>query len=304
MLESGDSLLVGVSGGPDSVCLVHLLNSLKKELNLKIFVAHLDHCLRKDSHKDLLFVKNLSSRLNLNFISESINVGNFTKDNSLEEAARKIRFDFFFRRAKKLKIKKIVLGHNLDDQAETVLMRLIRGAGLLGLSAIAPVKKINNFFILRPLLSIKRKDIEKYLKKNKIKYHLDYTNKDILFFRNKIRQELLPLLEKKYNTKIKEILANTRDNIALDYEYLSLLTQDAFKKCIKYNRKHEIKIDLSKFLRLHPSLQRMVLRRCLQQLCGNTRRFDAQHIKELNSLIYERPYNSFVDLPQNISVIK
>lgn len=304
MLSSGDAVLVGVSGGPDSVVLLFLLVSLKKEFNLKITVAHLDHKLRPNSYKDLKFVENLARKLNLPFVSKCINISKLEKRGSLEEIARHIRFNFFFETAKKLGIKKIALGHNLDDQAETVLMRLIRGSGLSGLSAIKPVKKIDRFIIIRPLIEIKRVQIEKFLKRKKIKTRTDYTNKDTMFFRNKIRHELLPFLEKKYNKNIKEILANTRDNIASDYEYLWQISDKAFKDCARYIKKSQIKIDLAKFSKFHQSIQRMILRRVIEELKGNTRRITFQHIKELESLIYQRPYNSIVNLPQGISVIK
>ena len=124
LINKGDILLVGVSGGPDSVCLVYLLNLLKKELRLTLYIAHLDHMLRRDSYKDRRFVEMLGEKLKIPVMSESVNVRGLAKGASLEETARNARLGFLFKVARRVKAKKIALGHNFDDQAETVLMRI------------------------------------------------------------------------------------------------------------------------------------------------------------------------------------
>lgn len=297
LISKNDTIVIGVSGGPDSVALLYLLNSLKKESRLKLHIAHLDHTLRPDSHKDCKFVQELARKLKLPITTAQINVKELSKQGSLEEIARNARFGFLFKVAKDIKANKIALGHNLDDQAETVLMRILRGTGLYGLAGILPKREIAGFQIIRPLIETRRQDIEAFLKSKRIKPCLDTSNLEDIYFRNKIRNRLLPLLERQYNKNIKEILSNMAQSIGYDYDYLNRIAHRAI-------RKTNTKLNLKKFLNLHPSIQRLVLRFTIAKLKGNMRRLTFRHIREIEDLIFNRPVNSVVDLPQRISVIK
>jgi tRNA(Ile)-lysidine synthase len=297
LINSKGPLLIGVSGGADSVCLLHILSRLKKELGIKIFVAHLDHMLRKDSRKDAEFVARLCAKLKVPLVSGRVDVNKAVKNASLEEVARNARLNFLFKAAKKLKTKTIALGHNLDDQAETVLMRILRGSGLYGLSAILPKRTISGYRIIRPLIEVKRKEIEGYLRKRKIKYHTDISNTQSIYFRNKIRNQLLPLLEKKYSPNIKELLANMAENIGHDYDYMN---HSVMGLCPRF----KTKFSLTKLSNMHPALQRMLFRNAISALKGDTRRITFRHMREIEDLILNRPVNSIVDLPKGISVVK
>lgn len=297
LINKNDSLIVGVSGGPDSVVLLYLLNSLKMELKLVLHVAHLDHMLRKDSYKDAEFVRGLAEKLKLPITIAAVNVKELARKGSLEEVARKARFDFLFKAAKNISAKKIALGHNLDDQAETVLMRMIRGAGLYGLSGIAPKRQIEGYCVIRPLIELRRKNIEAELNKRRIKACIDKTNLEDTYFRNKIRNSLLPLLEKEYNKNIKDVLGNTALSVGYDYDYLN---QAAVKIILRWGGQ----IKLAEFIRLHQSMQRIVLRLNIARVKGDMRRITSQHIDEVLDLIFNRPVNSVVDLPKGVFVIK
>lgn len=297
LLDKYNKVVVAVSGGPDSVALLYLLNSLKKDLNLKLHIAHLDHMLRKDSYKDAKFVEKLAEKLKIPITVAQINVKELAKKGSLEEIARDARLGFLFKVARDIKARRIALGHNLDDQAETVLMRILRGAGLYGLAGILPRRKIAGYQIIRPLIEVKRKDIEAYLKRKKIKPQTDITNSNDIYFRNKIRNQLMPLLEKEYNKNIKELLANMAEGIGADYDYLSRIAQ-------RITKRMKTRIILSKLKKTHPALQRLFFRNAIASLKGNTRRITFQHIKEIEDLVLNRPINSIVDLPKDISVIK
>jgi tRNA(Ile)-lysidine synthase len=297
LLNKNDTILIGVSGGPDSVALLHILNSLKNEFKLKLHIAHFDHMLRKDSGKDTHFVRKLADDLKINFTSVKVGVKRIAGKGSLEEIARNARLKFFFQTAKKFKADKIALGHNRDDQAETVLMRILRGTGLYGLAGILPKRQLNGFIVIRPLIAVSRKEIDSFLRKNKIKTRQDPTNLKNLYLRNKIRNHLLPLLEEKYNRNIKEVLVNMGETAATDYEYLSYLAGRTYRKLGK-------RLNLKRFLRLHPAIQRLILRMYIVKLTGSTRRINFQHIKEIEDMISRRPVNSAVDLPKGISVKK
>jgi tRNA(Ile)-lysidine synthase len=296
LISKGERIVVGVSGGPDSVTLLWILNSLKNELKLKLHVAHLDHMLRKDSSGESKYVLDLARKFKLPVTTEKINVKKLAKQGSLEEIARNARMGFLFKVAKKIKAKKIALGHNLDDHAETVLMRLLRGSGLYGLSGILPKRKFGSLEVIRPLIEIRRRDIERFLKKKRITPCIDISNFQDIYFRNKIRHKLIPLLEKEYNRNIREVLSNTAESIGDDYDYLNRQSLKIFKRMKRIN--------LEKFFRLHPAIRRLILRLNINRLKKDTRSITFQHIKEIEDLIFNRPVNSVVDLPKNISVVK
>jgi len=297
LLRPGAKVLLGVSGGADSLAMLYLFDELRKIWGLKLYVAHLNHGLRRMAEKDLDYVRQTCLKLGLPFISGKIKIKKASA--SLEELAREARLDFFIRNAMKIKANAIALGHTMDDQAETVLMRLLRGSGLLGLGAILPKKNIKGVPFIRPLIDINRVDIERYLKKIKVKPRQDITNKEQIFFRNRIRHELIPLLRRGYNPNIKEVLAHTARVIAADYDYIYSKGADGFKQCAKAapgKALRSVKIDLEKFKRLPSAMQSMVLRLAIERLKGDTRRFTFQHLLELEDLIANRKNGSVVDL--------
>jgi tRNA(Ile)-lysidine synthase len=299
LFEKNDRVLIGVSGGPDSLALMYILDSLKKEYGLHLYVAHLDHMLRSESLQDALFVKRHAERLGIPFTMTSVNIRELLRASkgSQEEVARNARLGFLFQVAKKLGAAKIVLGHNLDDQAETVLMRIIRGAGLNGLSAMLAKRKIGSIVIIRPLLGVKRREIESFLRRKKLKPRIDSSNLQDIYFRNKIRNRLILLLEKDYNANIKEVLSNMAESVAFDYDFLE-------SKVEGYVEGTKNKLLLEKLRRMHPAFLRLILRLSINRVKGNTRRITFQHIKELEELIFKRPVGSIVNLPQGISAVK
>jgi len=298
LFDKGDRVVIAVSGGPDSVTLLFLLNQLRKGLSLSLHVAHLDHMLRKDSYKDLEYVRALAERLNIPFSADRSDIKRLAAKGSLEEAARDRRIDFLVKLAKRIHADKVALGHNLDDQAETVLMRLIRGTGLSGLAGISPKRTIKGMVFVRPLIGIRRREIENFLKKKKIKARIDDSNLQDVFFRNRIRHELIPLLEKKYNKNIKEVLAGAAESISYDYDYLAQISDRMAPRGACQV------LSVKELLRLHTSICRILLRKAIENTQGSTRRISLRNIKEIEDLIRNRPANSIVDLPKGISVIK
>jgi len=297
LLSKGDKVIVGVSGGPDSLALLFALNRIKNGLKLKLHIAHLDHMLRQDSYKDAVFVKKTAGKLNLPVTVSAINIRRLASKGSIEEIARNARLEFFLRLAKIIKADKIALAHSFDDQAETVLMRILRGSGLYGLSAIRPKRQIKGVTVIRPLLETSRKEIERYLKMHGIKPRKDPSNSENLFLRNKIRNNLLPLLKEKYNFGIKEVLVNLAESASIDYDYLHRQAEKALPQ-----RKQMFA--LQKLKKMHPSIRRLALRLSIEKIKGNMRKIDFRHIRELEDLILNRPAGSVVDLPQGISVRK
>jgi len=297
LIAKGDLVLVGVSGGPDSVCLLYLLKSLSKPLGFTLEICHLDHMLRKDSTGDAQFVRSLAVKLGIPAVIGKIAVKKSASAGSLEEIARDIRLRFLGKAAQETGAVKIALAHNLDDQAETVLMRILRGTGLYGLAGILPKRRLYGYDFIRPLIRVQRREIESFLRRKKIKARLDKTNREEVFFRNKVRNKLIPLLEKRYNPRIKESLSNMAETISLDYDYLN-------RSCLRAIRVKRDRMNLADFSGLHPAMQRLALRLHISRLQGSTRRISFTHIREIEDLILNRPVNSIVDLPKGIAVAK
>ncbi|MBI5192410.1 MAG: tRNA lysidine(34) synthetase TilS [Nitrospirae bacterium] len=210
MLTHGDTVLVGVSSGPDSVCLLHILNDLKAEYDLTLHIAHLNHGFRgTEAEEDAEYVESLGTSLGIPVHSEYADIPSYIKKSGLSKqaGARKYRYKFFNRIADEINASRIALGHTADDQVETFLMRLIRGSGTSGLSGIPPVRDK----IIRPLIEISREEINEFLSERKIRYRIDSSNLTTVYLRNKIRIELLPYLAKEFNPNIMDtILRNLK----------------------------------------------------------------------------------------------
>jgi len=285
------------------VALLYLLISIKKEFKLDLVVGHLDHGLREESLKDRQFVFEIGRKLNIPVVCERVNLKESKVAGSLEEIARLVRLDFFKRLCREFRLEKVALGHNKDDQAETVLMRILRGTGLLGLAAIQPKRGINGLEIIRPLINIERREIERYLKNKRIVPVVDKTNLKEVFFRNRIRNFLLPELAR-YNPNIKEILANMAKHAGSDYDFLLTKAKRRLKALAISVSRNRVNLDLAGLLRCHPAMFRLVLRLAYSHVKGDTRRLSFRHLEELEALAFTRPLGSVVDLPKNISARK
>jgi tRNA(Ile)-lysidine synthase len=298
LFRPGTTVVVGVSGGADSVCLLHCLNQLQFELGIRLHVVHVHHGLRKSAETDRKFVEKLARQLRLPLSTTALNPKHFPKNRSLEEAAREERFKALITTAQKMKSTTIALGHTRDDLAETVLMRIIRGTGLLGMQGILPSRKIRGMDFVRPLLEIKKTDIEKFLSKHKLPFRKDPSNRSQKFFRNKIRLHLLPLLEQHYNPNIRETLANLAANVYFDYEFLENEAQKILNQLHRTKKgSKEITLALREVQKLHPAVRRLLLRLAVEQIKGDTRRLTATHSREMEELIFRRPPGSIVNLP-------
>ncbi len=307
MMKMHDRVLVGLSGGPDSIALLRALLKLRQEFSLTICIAHLDHGFRgEESRADRKFCEDLAEKLGLDISCEEIDIPKIVKEKGLspEEAARLERYDFFKRVAAEKKITKVAIGHNRDDQAETILMRAFRGSGMSGLGGINPIKSMGSLTIIRPLIDISRREIEEFVKENGFEVRHDSSNDKTLFTRNRIRHDLIPYLEKNFNINIKEVLANTAENLRSENEFLEKLARRKFKSMSRRNNSSEIVIDIKKFKKQSTALRKRILRAALEELKGNLRRLTYQHWKEMDELVEKRPGNSIVDLPGGINVVK
>ena len=284
------------------MALLYLLYAMREELGCTLHIAHLDHRLRgEESAADAEYVKEHAQKLNLPITVETIDVRKmFTPKESLESGARWIRYEFYERVMANARADKLAQGHNSDDQAETVIMRLLRGSGAQGLGGIPPVR--DKF--IRPLIEISRGEIEEYLQQLQITPRYDSSNLSTDYTRNKIRIGLLPLLEQEYSPNIKQILRQTGELLRTEDDLLTHLATEAMDRCVQYPTSHTAMISVSDLEEYHLALQRRICRLAIKTLIGNLRGFDYDHIRDLLDLALHGKTGSAINLPQGISAEK
>ena len=304
MLHKGDRVLVAVSGGADSVCLLEAFLRLREKLSLEIIAGNMDHGLRgAESGRDSEFVKKLAENSGLKYVHKKVNLASGGKKNiSVEERAREKRYAFLTEAAAGNNCNVIATGHTMDDQAETVLMRIIYGASFAGITGIPPVRFEGGRKIIRPLIRTGRGDILSFLRKTGSKYVEDSTNVDVKFLRNKMRHEILPLLEK-YNPALKRSLVNLSDTLREDLVFL-----DAEKK--KAIRKHgggktgagRIKI---KDIILQPkALRKELFKELFKRAGGNVKKLTYRHWIDMDYFLRAAEKNKSLDFPGRIRVTR
>ena len=278
-LEADASVVVAVSGGVDSIVLLDVLDGL----GYRLHVAHLDHALRPDSATDSRFVADEAQRRGLPCSVERRDVGEYarTEGLSLEEAGRRQRYALLDQVADRIGAEFIALGHHADDQAETVILRLLRGSGATGLGGMEIVREGR---YLRPLLRVRRTEIEKYARQRGLRYREDPSNRDPRFLRNRVRGELMPLL-KSYNPNIAEVLNRTAALLKAEDDLLGELTQEALDTVICERCNDKVALDRNRLLAYHIAMQRRVLRAVLQGLAATEGPFDFARIEQVRSWI-------------------
>ena len=308
MLNDGDSVLVAVSGGSDSVALLHLLVSMKEKRNLSLSVAHLNHMLRgKSADEDARYVERLSEKLGLPFFSARKNVRSFMKKTRLspEEAARKLRYEFLRKVARSQKAGKVALGHTADDQAETVLLALIRGAGLAGLAGIPPVRPLgkSGILVIRPLIDTFRSEIERYLKAKRIIPRLDASNLETVYLRNRVRLELLPLIRAGYNPGIKSALVRLAAILREDNQYLLEESGKLVPELLDVDsERRKVRIDLPTLKSLPPALQQRLIREAINIVSENRMPLSLTHWERVRELAESGRTGSYLTLPELVVV--
>jgi len=304
MFEKGQSVYVGVSGGPDSIALFHLIYSLKNELGLKtVGIFHVNHMLRdEESDKDQIFVENLAKQFQVPISIGRVNVRDLQRNYhySPEEAARIGRFHYMRDEAKKLKIDRIALGHTQDDQAETVLMRIIRGTGLRGFQAIRPILIYPETTFVRPLIEIRKDELIDYLKLEKLSYRIDASNYSTRYVRNRIRIELLPELEKNYNPRIKEILSRLPEAIGMDISFLDEITDQQYERAVKRVEDEEIFLSKEVIGELPEAIQYRIFNKAVSILDPNVE-IDFYHWSEIRKAMTDETHFQ-ISLPEDMII--
>lgn len=299
MVKKGDKILIALSGGPDSIALTHVLYTLKEYFNIQLFAAHVNHCVRgKEADEDENYAKEFCDKLNIPFFSLRIDINELAKNKgiSTEMAGREVRYEFFNKIKNENNIDKIALAHNSNDQAETLLMRIMRGTGIQGLIGIKPVR---DEYYIRPILCIDRARIEDYCQGNNLMPRIDKTNLETIYSRNKVRLELIPYIKDNFNEDIIDTLNRLSETIEKDNDFIEEAASKYFNKYIKINI-GEIIIDKNIFS-LHESMITRVIRKALERLTGDLVNFEKVHIYDIIKLSKQGTGKS-INLPKGVLV--
>ncbi|MFC1514425.1 tRNA lysidine(34) synthetase TilS [Candidatus Omnitrophota bacterium] len=296
LLQAREKVILAVSGGPDSIFLFNLFLELRQSQKIDLVVAHLNHGLREEAGAEEEFVASLCRDNAVRFVSQSKDVRRLCKGDSLEQTARNLRYDFFLATARRLKIKKVILAHHKDDLIETVLLRILRGTGLLGLRGMLPLSKYKKVVLIRPLLFLEKYEILTFLKNRNLTFMLDKSNLEDVFLRNKIRHDLAPSLARMSPT-YKNSIYNLAKTISWDYDYIFQKAHAAFERSLIRQTDTLVEINTAKVLSLHRALAYNLLRICIERAKGSLRRVESKHLEQLFELLHSLPVGSVIDLP-------
>ncbi|MDP4179513.1 MAG: tRNA lysidine(34) synthetase TilS [Bacillota bacterium] len=296
LFSQGDTVIVGISGGPDSVCLVHALHYISLQFSLKVIAVHINHMLRgEEADLDESYALELCRELSIPFYSDKIDVRRMAiqESKSLEEAGRIVRYKQFEFYADKFDAQKIAVAHNRNDQVETVLMNIIRGTGLDGLKGI----QYKRGRIVRPLLDIDRQEIEKYCKANNLSPRIDSSNLQNSYTRNKIRLELIPFINERFNSDLTGSLLRTSEIIRDDLYFIEEYTDMAFDKCVIEQNNNKIVLNIKILKDFHNSIKNRIVRLAIKRIKGNLNGIEKKHIDGLIELGLAGRTGSKISLP-------
>jgi len=267
MLKNGDKIVVGVSGGPDSICLLHTLYTLKQELGIEIYVAHINHMIRDVADEETEYVKNFCKKLGIECFVKKEDVEKIakTEKRGTEETGRIVRYSFFEEILEKTNSNKIATAHNSNDKAETVILNILRGSGISGLKGIE-AKRDEKY--IRPLIEIDREEIEEYCKKNKLEPKYDESNNENIYNRNKVRNEIIPYIKKEFNQNIIKTLNRLAEVATEEDEYLKSITKNIYEE-ISEKQEENIVLNLKEFNKQELVIKRRIILYTINE-CLNT----------------------------------
>lgn len=303
LITSGDTILVAVSGGPDSMCLLDNLLKLKDVLEVKeIVVAHLNHMIRQEAKEETEYVEEYCNKNNIRCFVKYEDIIKEAKEQKIgtEEAGRKARYDFFEQIASKTNANKIAIAHNKNDNVETVFMHMLRGSGISGLTGIKPYREGK---YIRPLIKCSRDEIEEYCTKEKLNPKYDKTNNDNTYTRNRIRNELIPYIKKEFNPNIIETIDRLSELILDEENYMQEITVENYNLILENENKDEIVFNLKKFNLLKDIIKSRIILYTVKRLFGTSKGIEKIHIDDIIKLCGNNIGNKYTMPNKNLKVL-
>lgn len=305
MIENGDKVVIGVSGGPDSMTLLNILNNLKEKLNIKIYVAHINHMIRKEADEETEYVREFCRKLGVEIFTKRIKVEEEAKKLKIgtEEAGRNIRYAFFEEVANKIGANKIATAHNSNDNAETVLMNIIRGTSVSGLKGI---EKVRDGRFIRPIIECNRKEIEEYCKEQELNPRYDKSNQENIYTRNKIRNLLIPYLQKEFNPNIIDGINRLSILATQEEQFLNKIVENEYKKIlISVNNKENkdaIILNLKEFNKLDYVIKSKLILYTISKAYGKATGIEKVHIDDIIKLCKNNIGNKYLTPKKGIKI--
>ena len=301
MIENGDSVIVAVSGGPDSISLLYTLIRLREKLNIKLTVAHVNHMLRDVADSETRYVEHFCECNYVDCFVKRVDVKKLAEEQKIgtEEAGRNVRYDFFEEVFEKIHANKIAIAHNKNDNAETVLMNIMRGTGLSGIKGIEPVR---NNKIIRPLIEMDRDSIDKYCSDKSLFPKFDETNLDNSYTRNKVRNLLIPYIKNEFNPNFIDGINRLAELATQEDSYIESVVEKEFNDILISENSQELNLDLQKFNELHDFIKSKVIFKCINELFGTTKGIEKVHIEDVIKLCRNNIGNKYLMPNKNVKV--
>ncbi len=305
MVENGEKVVLAVSGGPDSICMLDILNDIKNDetidMNFEIIVAHVNHMIRKEAEEDAKYVKKYCEEKQIEFYSKSIDVQKMANNNKigLEEAGRKARYDFFDEILEKTNAQKIAIAHNKNDKVETVLMHILRGSGINGLKGIEPKREK----YIRPLIECERNEIEEYCNDKNLQPRIDKTNFENEYTRNKVRNLLIPYIQKEFNPNLIKTIDRLSNLVAEEENYMDKQVEKVYKEILISENQKEIQLDLKRFNIQEKVIKSRVILYTITRLFGNSQGIERIHIEDIIKLCSNNIGNKYLTPNKKIKIL-
>lgn len=303
LINTGDKIVLGVSGGPDSIAMLDILRQLKSEMKFEIYVVHINHSIRgEDADEDEEYVKNYCRKYEIECFTKKIDVPTIARTEKIgtEEAGRKVRYEYFEEILKETGSNKIAIAHNKNDNVETIIMHLLRGSGISGLKGIEPIRE-NKF--IKPLIECDRQEIEKYCEENNLQPRIDKTNFENECTRNKIRNIVIPYIKKEFNPNIIETMTRLSDVISSENDFIENIAKENYNKILVIEGKDKIELKLKEFNLLDEVLKNRIILIATKKLFGSTQGIEKVNIVDIIKLCNNNIGNKFLMPNKNLKVL-
>lgn len=302
LIETGDKIVLGVSGGPDSISMLDILRQVRTEIGFEIYVAHINHMIREEAIDDEKYVQYYCKKNNIEFYAKRIDVPQIANSKKIgtEEAGRKVRYEFFEEILQKTGSNKIAIAHNKNDKIETIIMHLLRGSGLSGLKGIEPIR--DNKYI-RPLIECERQEIEKYCEENKLEPRIDKTNFENDCTRNKIRNIVIPYVKEEFNPNIVETMDRLSQVATEESNYIETQAQKIYQKLLIEKTEKQITLKLKEFNEQEKVIKNRIILLAVKELMGSTQGIEQIHIRDIIKLCNNNIGNKFLTPNKNVKIL-
>ena len=300
LINEGDKIVIGVSGGPDSICLLHLLNNLKDTLKITIYVAHINHSLREVADEETKYVQDFCKKIGVECFVKKEDILSLAKQQKkgTEEIGRQVRYNFFDEVLEKTNSNKVATAHNSNDRAETVILNILRGSGISGLKGIEAIRSQK---YIRPLINIDRESIEKYCKENNLEPRIDETNKENIYSRNKVRNVIIPYIKKEFNQNIIKTINRLSMVATEENDYLTKITKQEYSN-ISNIEKGIITLDLKRFNSLELVIKRRLILYTINEVIHTINGIEKVNLDDIVKLCNNNVGNKYLTPTKGIKI--